>query len=285
MEIIQATAVPSDFSKIEKAVELMEGLETLPAVAQRLLSLTADPNASFQDIEQLISADAALTSRVLQIAASPLYGGQAAKNLQSALVRLGLREVRNLALATSVSAKKTDDFQRGLWRHSLGCAVLAETLGNRLGKPRFQEPFVCALLHELGTLVLVNINGPVYKTLVGTIGGAVQAVREQQLLGFTHCDIGALAAERWRLFDGLSQAIQFHHEPLTAEVLDFPDPVLATIRLVALTAAVLSDPDAGAQSDMASQMLARLGTDHAVLQEELERAQPRIDEYSRMIGA
>lgn len=284
MEILQATAAPGEFSKIEKAVESMEGLETLPAVAQRLLALTADPDASFQAIEQLIGADAALTARVLRLAASPLYGGQAAQNLQAALVRLGLREVRNLALGASVSAKKADAFHRGLWRYSLGCAVLAETLADRLGRARFREPFVCALLHELGTLVLAKINGPVYEPLVGTIGGAVQAAREQQLLGFTHCDIGALAAERWNLFDGLSPAIQFHHAPSDAEPLEFPEPVLATIRLVALTATVLSAPDPADPPAAAEPLLESLGADRAGLQEELERAQPRIEEYARLLG-
>jgi len=285
MEILPATGAHSEFSKFERAVERMEGLETLPAIAQRLLSLTSDPNVSFADIEQLVSADAALTARVLHMAASPFYGGKAAKNVQAALVRLGLREVRNLALAASVSARHTDAFHRNLWRYCLSCAVLAETLAQRLGRTRFQEPFVCGLLHELGTLVMANLEGPGYQALVETIGGNGQTEREQRLYGFTHCDLGALAAERWRLFDGLSQAIQFHHEPLTAEALEFPAPVLATIQLVALTAVVLSDPAAGARSEPAGILLARLGTDATVLQEELARAQPRIDEYGQMLRA
>lgn len=243
MEIIEQGNTSGDFSIFEKAVDQMEGLQPIPAVAQRLLSLTSRPDAALEEIARLIASDAALTARVLRVAASPLYGGKAPSSLQAAVVRLGLNEVRNLALSASVAAQPPDAFHRSLWQHTLGSAVLADSLARRLGKHRFCEPFVCALLHELGTLVLAKIEGASYHALVGRIGSRAQVEREQTAYGFTHCDIGALAVQRWNLFDGIEEVIQFHHDPLAAEMLDFPAPVLATVFLVALTAALLESPE------------------------------------------
>jgi len=281
VELIESGVPQGELSKFERAVDRMEGLETIPAVAQRLIALTSDPDAAFEEIEKLVSSDVALTARVLRLAASPLYGGQAPRGLQAAVVRIGLHEVRNLALSASLLAKPPDDFHRDLWQHSLANAVLADTLAARLGRRRFREPFVSGLLHDLGTLVMTKLEGALYHRLIGSIGGADQAEREQRVLGFTHCDIGALAAQRWRLFDGLEQVIQFHHDPVAAESLDFPEPVLGSVRLVALTCAALEaagDGDDGKPARVAG-LLERLETTEELLAEELAQLPSRVSEY------
>jgi HD-like signal output (HDOD) protein len=284
VEIIESGGLTAEQTKFERAVDRMEGLETIPAVAQRLIALTSDPDAAFEDIEKVVSSDVALTARVLRLAASPLYGGHAPRGLQAAVVRIGLTEVRNLALSVSLLATPPDAFQRDLWQYSLTHAVLAEGLAKRLGAGRFREPFVCGLLHDLGTLVLAKMEGDLYHRLIGNIGAADQVEREQRVLGFTHCDIGALAAQRWNLFDGLEQVIQFHHDPLAAEALDFPPPVLGSVRLVALTSAALRPGSDDAGPEGVRLLLERLGATEETLTEELERVPSRVREYLEMLA-
>lgn len=283
MEIIEAGSVPDSFTVFERAVDRMEGIEAIPAVAQRLLSLTSSPDASFADIEQLIASDPALTTRVLRVAASVLYGGRAAPTLQAALVRLGLREVRNVALTATVTAKASDAFHANLWGHGLATAILAEGLAKRLGKHRFAEPFVCGLLHELGTLVMAKVGGTAYQRLIGDADPERQVALEQKVYGFSHADIGALAVERWHLFDGLLQVIQFHHDPLAADALDFPAAVLGTIHLTALAAAVARTPLEALTAPTIGELLTRLGTDAAVVTEEWDRVAEQLQEYAALL--
>ena len=279
MEIIQSGESTAELSMLERAATCAEGLETVPAVARRLLALASDPDAAFADIVKVIASDATLTARVLRLAASALYGGRAPSTLNAAVVRLGLNEVRNLALSASLSAKSPDAFHRSLSEYSLRSAVLAEALAKRLGRGRFCEPFVCALLQELGTLVLAKLEGAPYHAVVGTIGSREQVERERKVFGFTHCDIGAFAVQRWNLFAGIEQVIQFHHDPLHAEFLAFPAPVLATVQLVALTSALLESGEEALSSEAGGALVARLGTSAEVVREELARAQPLMAQY------
>jgi hypothetical protein len=53
MEIIESGVTGGDLTKFERAVDLMEGVETIPAVAQQLVSLTSNPDAAFDEIEHL----------------------------------------------------------------------------------------------------------------------------------------------------------------------------------------------------------------------------------------
>jgi HD-like signal output (HDOD) protein len=246
--------------------------------------LTSDPDAALGETEQLLASDAALTARVLQIAASPLYGSKPAKNLHAAIVRLGLKEVRNLALTMAVGAKSADAFQRNLWQYTLASAVFAEVLAKRLGPNQFREPFVCGLLHDLGTLVMAKVDDSNYHMVARSIGADEQAQREQAVYGFTHCDIGAMAAERWQLFEGVEEVIQFHHEPFGAELLAFPEPVLATIYLVALAARMAHCPDEALGSETGRELLERLGTSEEVVREEFEKARSKMDEFIATLG-
>lgn len=279
MEIIEAGHQATDFNQFERAVERMEGLDPLPAVAQRLLSLSSDPEAAFQEIEQLVASDVALAARVLRLSASPLYGGRSPENLQSAIVRLGMMEVRNLAVSACVLAKPPDSFHRSLWQYSLCCAVTAEVLARRLGRQRFCEPFVCGLLHELGTLVMAKVEGPRYYPLVEKVGSALQVGRERELYGFSHCDIGALAAQRWNLFEGLEPVIQFHHEPSSAAQLNFAPTVQATVDLVALASRMVYSPGDLDGSEDTSHATAGLGVTEGVIRETLREARTRLGQY------
>ena len=284
MEIIQSGSGGDQFTKFETAVEQMEGVEAIPAVAQRLLSLTSDPNAGLKDIERLIASDASLTARVLRLAASAFYGGHPAQSLKAAIVRQGLNEVRNLAVASSMLARAPDPFHRNLWQFTLSSAAFSDVLARRIGRQNFCEPFVCGLLHEIGTMVMAKVEGAPYYAIAGTVGTQSQAEREQKAYGFTHCDIGALAVERWNLFAGLEEVVQFHHDPFSADSLDFPPPVLATIYLVALVSAVLASPDEALGADLVRELMARLGAPEGLVSEELQKARSRAGDYLGLLG-
>jgi hypothetical protein len=88
-----------------------------------------------------------------------------------------------------------------------------------------------------------------------------------------------MAAERWKLLEGVEQVIQFHHEPFGAEALAFPEPVLATIYLVALAARMVHSADEGLGSETGRELLERLGTSEEVVREAFEKARSKADEF------
>jgi HD-like signal output (HDOD) protein len=130
-----------------------------PPIALRLLRVLGDDEAPIDEIAELIRADPALSSALLQRANSPLYGFISQINsLQQALFLLGLRTAKNLAvtLATGGYAafgRRTPELQR-CWRHTLACALLAEEVARACSLPADQA-YTAGLLHDIGRLGLL----------------------------------------------------------------------------------------------------------------------------------
>ncbi|HET9958608.1 MAG TPA: HDOD domain-containing protein, partial [Polyangiaceae bacterium] len=69
----------------------------LPATTQRVLALTASDKSKVAEVASVISTDPALAAAVLSVANSAAYAANKVDSLDMAVMRLGLRELNNLA--------------------------------------------------------------------------------------------------------------------------------------------------------------------------------------------
>jgi len=137
----------------------VEHLPTLPEVPLRVLQLMDDPETSLGDVSVEIALDPVLAGRVLKLANSPLYAGRGgADTLASAVVRIGLREVRTLVVTVGVVQAFNSPTRilslREAWRHAIGSAVLARKLASDTKLREPDRAYLAALLHDVGALVL-----------------------------------------------------------------------------------------------------------------------------------
>ena len=137
-----------------------------------------------------------------------------------AVSRLGLYEIYSIVLGLMASrtmklvrARYSWDANR-LWQHTVLTAVISSALAKRVQVPE-ATAFTAGLLHDIGKLVLVSMEGVVYADLVRTAGfyGPALAEAETSSLGFTHAALGARLLGRWGLPDGLRLAVELHHQP------------------------------------------------------------------------
>jgi len=78
-------------------------LPALPSTAEQVRQASVDPDCSLQQIAGIIQHDPALTARLIGLSNSAYLGGRSkAETLMQALTRIGLRRIRNLALAMAV---------------------------------------------------------------------------------------------------------------------------------------------------------------------------------------
>ncbi|GAB4108583.1 MAG: hypothetical protein Kow001_06440 [Acidobacteriota bacterium] len=221
MQTEASQAYSPDFaSDIRLFVSSMRKLDSLPAVALKVIELAAGDDASRQDITRIIQSDAGLASQVIKVANSAWlgYGGRVG-TLDRAMALLGMEMVRNIALSVLVSdfflrSQETGRLRtRDLWYHCLASAVTAEQFARRLRYPRPAEAFVAGLLHDLGKIVLLRWDNHVYSELAAHAQKKRLPMHriERAALGIDHAVVGGLLLEDWKFPEALSTAVAEHH--------------------------------------------------------------------------
>ncbi len=120
-----------DIQALRSQIERIDTLPTIPGVLRKLLVVIENPRISLNDVGSFISNDPVLTSRVLKVVNSPIYGFPGRiSSVSQALILLGLNVVKGMLLGVSVfeAMQKT---MVGLWEHSLGCAVTARIIAKK----------------------------------------------------------------------------------------------------------------------------------------------------------
>jgi HD-like signal output (HDOD) protein len=208
---------------------------SLSSLAVRLVELAADDASSAQDLARVIEQDPGLTARLLRLVNSPALrrGEEPVSSITRAVVLLGLREIRIMAL--SLSLRDTLPLKRGtqdfhlFWRASLHRAVLARETAQRLALASTEEAFAAGLLLELGlplTLwVLTEEEARGFPGMGASLGS--QLAWERDRLGADHRQVGRALLESWGLPPELVETQQVvgasrgGEAPMLAEVADF----------------------------------------------------------------
>ncbi len=204
-----------DTKNIRAQIEKIDTLPTIPSTLKKLLSVIENPKVSLSEIGAFISNDPVLTSRVIKVVNSPVYGFPGRiSSVNQALILLGLNVVKGMLLGVSVfeAMKKA---MEGLWEHSVGCAVTSKIIATKKGFGDTEEVSVAGLLHDIGKVALGLKFADEYK---GIIKGAVDknlwiTEAEKQLFFITHADAGAWIGRRWNFPKGLLEVIEYHHKP------------------------------------------------------------------------
>jgi putative nucleotidyltransferase with HDIG domain len=223
-------ATPDDTCKptlgqVRAYILRMSGLST---TAIKVLRTCNRPDACANDLYRVISLDPVLTGRVLQLINSAYYSLPSKVNsLTRAIILLGINTVKNLVLSFAVfetfSRRESfrvfsaDDF----WAHSLAVAAAAKLLAVRSGVALSarEDFFVSGLLHDIGKIPLNQLFPDAYRSAMQLAGGSGQGMRasEQSVIGFDHCTVGGLIAQKWQLSDALVQVLSGHHQDPGAE--------------------------------------------------------------------
>lgn len=247
MQVVPTAGQP-DLTPFEQAVDRLELAVSAPTVIQRLLATMSDPRSSTRDIEEVLTVDAGLVTRVLKLASSAAYARRPVRDLRGAVQIIGLDQLRRLAV-TAHFAQGKSRFARELWAYALAVAFTCDQLAVATRTRGGPDVFLCGLLHDIGTLVLDKLLGAQYGSLAIVPGEDRQLEVERRALGFDHADLGAMAVARWNLFPELELVTQLHHHPLELERLGLGPVAQTTVELVALARLMVLDDRAPRRDD------------------------------------
>ncbi len=200
-------------------VESINTLPTVPSVLKRLSTVIEKPRITIVEISAFIANDPALTTKVLKMVNSAIYGfpGRIA-SVSHATMLLGLNVIKGLLLGVSVFElmQKT---MSGLYEHSLACAIASRVIAQKKNLKEPEEVSVAGLLHDIGKVILTLEFAKEYENAMKEAQEKKIAIFDAEKIEFnaTHADVGGWLAEKWRFPRNLIEVIEFHHRPTLAK--------------------------------------------------------------------
>lgn len=199
-------------------------LPTLPGVAVRLLELTKDPETELRQVIEVISADPAISAKILKAANSSFFGlASEVRTIERAVPLLGTTVSTSMALSFSLSDDAmtrgpVSDHYLSYWRQSIVQACAGGLLAQRFNAALGGEFFLCGLLLDLGRLAMLKTIARQYTAVLETWRASQRPLVdcETELLGFSHVEIGIKLMENWKLPRLMVQAVQLHHARLAS---------------------------------------------------------------------
>ena len=214
-------------------VELRQRIEACPKLASlrsihgALADLLRNHHSQAGQFAEIIARDPSLTARLLRMVNSVYFGlGTQVGTIEDAVLYLGLRQIRSLALATPVledmSAMGADGPQvswRDFWLHTLACAFATRDLLNHSDVTIDDDTdYITGLLQNVGKVVIAKVFPAEFAQLTQSVyeNEAQVLAAERALLGWDHAAIGAYYLESHKIPAEIVEAVRFHHDPLQA---------------------------------------------------------------------
>jgi len=192
-----------------------------PALNRLIASLASD-DVSFAKIADLIEKDTALAGNILRLVNSALYGLSGTVNsIRQAVALLGINKLRNTALTMSVARMCNQVKTPAGWstanfnQHSVGVAILADLLAQKLPVEYAEGAFAAGLFHDLGLLLIALGLPEEYKqmSLLCQLNKQWTVEYEIEVLGMTHAELSAEALAHWKLPEPIQTGVRYHVNP------------------------------------------------------------------------
>jgi len=213
--------------EIASRINASPQLASLRSINTALGELINAENSFTSQIAEIIRRDPSLTSRLLKLVNSVFFGlSRQVNNIEEAIFYLGLRQIRELALATPV----IEDFEnlstgtpqinwRDLWQHSIGSAICArEILAVANVAYEDETDYIVGLVHNVGKIVMAFCFPDELEEICSRSAKTTEdfCQLEKEVIGWDHAMIGSYYLKRHRMSPEIVEATRFHNDPENA---------------------------------------------------------------------
>ena len=245
MNLDAQNIIQPDFT-LEYIFEQLTKLPTFPKVVQRALELLENPNTTTKDLVEVLKFDPAITTNILKLANSTVFGLQKqVTSLETALALLGQNQIKEILVASGSLPFMSRELYgyamrpEDLWHHSIATGICAERLCERLG---FDDPallFTASILHDVGKIVLNLFVGAKLDVImdIASRDGYTFTEAEWMTLGADHAIIGSEIMRLWDFPLDIYRAVRNHHDP-DLYVQDEVSAILALSNILVVTLGV-----------------------------------------------
>lgn len=140
-------------------------LPSFPQVAIRVRELLADDDISIDEVVRVVSAEPALSVRLLQLGNSAALNpnGKRITTLRVAIARVGFNMARSATIAFAMSQMRRADAWRGLesrfgalWDASANLAARSHVIAKHAGRLNAEMALLAGMLHAIGKLYVLT---------------------------------------------------------------------------------------------------------------------------------
>ncbi len=188
-------------------------LPTLPDVALKVRDAVSKGQANAGELANMITTDAALSARLIQVANSPLYRGAVEiNNIQMAVARLGNNTVRTLITSLvmqqmfSPTTASLEELFRQTWEQSVNVSAISRALASFSKHLDPDEAMLAGLIHQIGKL-------PILILIEKIAEFRDSPSRLNKLLEKAHPAVGKIIMDSWNFPESL--------KPVASEYVNF----------------------------------------------------------------
>ena len=204
---------------IRARIDSLSYLPSSAAVAIKFVELGKDLDAGPNEYAMVISADSALSSKILALANSSWFGvRQHVTQISMAVNLLGLGTIRALAISYCMAGlhnelRLTAEESRMFWESSLGKAVAAKQFVSRIDAKLGDEAFAMGLFEDFAIPVMYATAKEQMLAVLENPKTNWKALlqSERDLFRLDHTEIGRMLAQKLELPEVFVDAVAFHH--------------------------------------------------------------------------
>lgn len=228
--MLDTQEVPQQFTEelIKQRIEDCPKLASLRSINTTLSALMRAETSVTSQIAEVIRRDPALTARILRIVNSSFFGlSTKIAKIEDAIFYLGIRQVRELALATPIieefaslhSSYSSVNWPK-LWQHSIGTAILTREILSIVNYTCSDDTdYITGLVHSVGQIVMAYTIPEHFMKIIQFKAKNTQELLEfeRSLIVWDHAQIGAYYLKKHNMPTAIIEGVQFQHSPDQAQ--------------------------------------------------------------------
>ncbi|MCF6269430.1 MAG: HDOD domain-containing protein [Melioribacteraceae bacterium] len=200
----------------------IKNLPTIPKVVLEVNEMLRTHSGDIARLTEIVGKDQGLTTKILAVANSPLYGlPRNVSSLEFGIMLLGIGEISNivtaLSLASVVKGDNVENFDyMEFWTHSMLVGTASKDIAKRLGFHEIAgDAFVAGMLHDIGIQLTARYFPEQFERIIEIVKNKSVSYykAEMAILGVTHEDIGHFLITKWNLPNNLAEVLKYHHKP------------------------------------------------------------------------
>ena len=199
-------------------VRTVENIKTLPSPPKVYLQLNAilkERNSDSDKIANIIQRDPALTAKVLQFSNKTFpSNGKPILNISDAITKMGIDTLCCIVMTAELFSYQPEIKGFSIQEEQLHCLATAKLAGSLVKPVLKQDAMIAGLLHDIGKLVLFEINEK--STALFFKHQKVNennVALENKIFAVDHCHVGGYLLHTWGFSYHIIEAIILHHRP------------------------------------------------------------------------